>query len=517
MANSADDPYTAGEATGTWESVKDTPPRDPPSMNGNKPHADAYAWNDTGNGQRLLDAGGRERLLYVPGRRFPWHLWDGACWPQDRLQRVDKWMEETLHAAYAGTWQSGLDRKAQSDQAKFLLRSGDSSSISAALRAASRHVSVRPDVFDTHPWLLPCANGLTYELPAGRLRESRRDDLMTRCVPVAASREPAPCPKWRAMLGLVMGNDPEMVRYLRQCLGLLLTGDVSEKAFWFWVGETNRGKTTVLAVVAALLGDYAFNIPLRSLLVLRNNMTIRHDLAELRGVRLAFAEEFKPGDVLDVGVIKAITGGGSLTADRKGEPNETFAVTAKLIIGTNALPELRDLDSAIRGRVRVLPFDADVPAMLKARGLPLRSVEEVVDDLRDEFPGILHDLVAALGEWGAAGGKLWMPKKVETATRTYLDAQDPLVEWIDACCVKGGTTERRPFAEWRASFLVYSGSDERSVTAQWFGRALAEHHFVKEVDYKGKYYTGPALSPEAGKLAEAWARDAAERRARYGR
>jgi len=500
----ADDPYTAGEATGTWDSVKDTPPRDAPGMNGNKPHVGAYAWNDTGNGQRLLDAGGRERLLYVPGHRFPWHVWDGNCWRQDRIQAADKWMEETLHAAYAGTWQSGLDRKAQSDQARFLLRSGDSSSIAAALRAASRHVSVTPDVFDTHPWLLPCSNGLTYDLLTGTLRESLREDLMSRCVPVAASREPVPCPKWHAMLRLVMGADPKMVRYLRQSLSLLLTGDVSEKCFWFWVGETDRGKTTVLAVLAALLGDYACNIPLRSLLVLRNNMTIRHDLAELRGARLAYAEEFKVGDVLDVGIVKAIAGGGGkIKADRKGEANEEFDTTAKLIIGTNALPELKDLDSAIRGRVRVLPFDVDVPATLKARGLPSTlSVAEVVDDLRGEFPGILQDLVSALGEWRAAGKKLGMPPKVAAATKVYLDNQDPLVEWIETCFESDGTHEEQPFNLLWWSFRVQSGRNEHQASKQWFGRQLEKHKFTRRAGAKGKYYAGPRLTQEALDVAE---------------
>jgi len=503
MANSGNDPYTAGEATGTWDSIKDTPPRDPPSMNGNTPHVGTYAWNDTGNGQRLLDAGGRERLLHVKGRRFPWHLWDGNCWPQDREQRVDKWMQETLRAAYAAVWHSGAARATQTDEAKFLLRSGDSSKIAAALAAASPHVSVTPDVFDTHPWLLPCSNGLTYDLLTGTLRESRRDDRMTRCVPVAASRQPVPCPKWHAMLRLVMGADPKMVRYLRQCLGLLLTGDVSEKCFWFWVGETDHGKTTVLAVLAALLGDYACNIPLRSLLVLRNNMTIRHDLAELRGARLAYAEEFKVGDVLDVGIVKAIAGGGGkLKADRKGEANEEFDTTAKLIIGTNALPELKDLDSAIRGRVRVLPFDVDVPATLKARGLPMRSVAEVVDDLRDEFPGIVQDLVSALGEWREAGKKLGMPPKVAAATKVYLDNQDPLVEWMETCFARGGTREEQPFSLLWWSFRVQSGRNEHQASKQWFGRQLEKHKFTKRAGADGKYYTGPCLTQEALDVAE---------------
>jgi putative DNA primase/helicase len=520
MATKKKDAYTAAEAAKTWESIKDTAPRDPPGMNGHGPQPDHpdndYGESDAENGRRLLDAHGTD-LLYVKGRKDPWHVWDGNCWSPDHVQQAERWMEEVVRGALGPLARNHMPRRFLQGRVLWLVESLGTGRIRAGVAAASRHVSVEPDVFDTHSWLLPCANGLTYDLETSELRESRHEDLMSHCVPVAASREPVAHPKWDAMLNLVMGGDREMVKYLRQCLGLLLTGDVSEKSFWFWVGETNRGKTTVLAVLAGLLGEFAYKIPLRAVLTRRSEMTIRHDLAGLRGVRLAYAEEFKPGDVLDVGVIKDVTGGDRITADRKGEPNETFPLTAKLIIGTNDLPELRDLDSAIRGRVRVLPFEVDIPAALAAAGVAVRSPAEVAADVLTEGPGILQDLVTAVRERDAAGGKLWMPPKVAAATRGYLDAQDQFVEWIEACCVKDGTTERRPFAEWRWSFIVASGRDERSVTAQWFGRELARHGFTKEADYKGKYYTGPALTPEAGKLAKTWSDDAAARRERYGR
>jgi hypothetical protein len=174
-------------------------------------------------------------------------------------------MEAAIRDALGPAACSPTPRKFLQGQVLWLAQSLDTAKIRAALTAASRHVTVGADVFDTHGWLLPCANGLTYDLRTGELRASRREDLMTRCVPVCASREPIPHPRWDAMLRLVMHDDPELVRYLRHCLGLLLTGDVSEKCFWFWVGETNRGKTTVLEVLAAhpgaLASPPAFAVP----------------------------------------------------------------------------------------------------------------------------------------------------------------------------------------------------------------------------------------------------------------
>jgi phage/plasmid-associated DNA primase len=135
---------------------------------------------------------------------------------------------------------------------------------------------------------------MTYDLDTGELRESRRGDLMSRCVPVAASREPVPHPYWDSVLDLVMGGDWELVRYLRQSIGLLLTGDTSEKCFWFWVGNTNAGKTTILTFLDRLLGRFAGKIALRALLKRHEDLAIRHDLAELQGRRLSMPKSSSP-------------------------------------------------------------------------------------------------------------------------------------------------------------------------------------------------------------------------------
>jgi phage/plasmid-associated DNA primase len=183
------------ESYARWQSEQDR--GDPPyGANGASDGAAKYAWNDGGNAQRLLDAGGRERLLYVAKQLFPFHIWDGNCWLEDREQRVGKWMEQVLRAAYAATWKSGQPRAAQTEEAKFLARSGDDAKVRAALSSASRYVTVVPEALDTHDWYLPCNNGLTYDLATGNVISSLPEHRMTRCVPFPALRGPAPHPKW---------------------------------------------------------------------------------------------------------------------------------------------------------------------------------------------------------------------------------------------------------------------------------------------------------------------------------
>src|SRR5260370_22248447 len=149
----------------------------------------------------------------------------------------------------------------------------------------------------------------------------------------------------------------------------MITGIVEAQEFYLFFGGRNAGKTTLLRYLAELLGkEFAYKIPIRGILERRDSGYIRHDLAGLRGARLAYAEEFKPGDVLDSGIVKDITGGGYITADQKGKPNITFSSTAKLIIATNTLPDLKDVDDAIRKRLRVVPFPTNLPAYCEEKG-----------------------------------------------------------------------------------------------------------------------------------------------------
>jgi P4 family phage/plasmid primase-like protien len=284
---------------------------------------------------------------------------------------------------------------------------------------------------------------------------------------------------------------------------LCATGYVGEKAFWFWQGKTNAGKTTVLTFLARLLGPFVYSIPLRALLKHRQDTGILHDIAGVNGIRLVYAEEFKPGDVLDSSWVKKISGGGDITADRKGEPDETFRSTAKLVIGTNDMPAITDIDDAIRGRVRVVPFPTDIPAAMRKRGQRTSSIDEVVDELLGEAPGILYDLVCAVGEWREAGKRLGMPAKVTEASKTYLDDQDPLIEWFEACFEKkpdGTVTDdlvELPFNVWYYSFVTQSGKTNTNSLRQQFGERLMSKGFVKRAAYDGKRYAGPRLTWDA--------------------
>jgi putative DNA primase/helicase len=524
---STNDPFTREEAQRTASNraryTRYAPPKAPPKnrQNGHRPEAN-YAWNDQGNAARLLDAGGRERLLYVLKRTFPWNYWDGTCWPEDRTNYVGRWLEQVLHDAYADNWQSGQARVVQTDIAKFLLQSLNTAKVAAALAAVARQVTTTREQFDTHDWLLPCANGQTYDLSTGRVIPSLPEHYMTRAVPVDALTKPAKHPKYDHYLRLLFGDNNDLIAYVEWIIGLSATGYTGEKSFWFWQGDTNAGKTTLLTFIAWLLGAYVYNIPLKALLKMRQDTGILHDIAETEGMRFVYAEEFRPGDVLDSSCVKRLTGQGNITADRKGEPDITFPSKAKLVIGTNTMPILADVDTALRGRVRVVPFPHNVLKLLEAQGVKhAPSMTEVIDGLKEEGAAILYDLVQRVAEWEQGGRVTAEPQVVAAASKQYLDAQDLLVDWLDVCfehAPDGALTTVKielPLLTWYWSFLEQSGHTNTKALYQGFGAMLTSKGFDKRRTPKGWNFIGPALTVEARRIAQDAvdsARDEEERR-----
>jgi putative DNA primase/helicase len=128
---------------------------------------------------------------------------------------------------------AGVERFARSDQA----------------------VAVIIDYWDANPWLLGTPGG-TVDLQTGVLRESHRDDGITKTT-VTAPSDQADCPLWLRFLREATGDDEELIRFLQQWCGYALTGVTREHALVFVYGPGGNGKSVFLNIVTAILKDYA--------------------------------------------------------------------------------------------------------------------------------------------------------------------------------------------------------------------------------------------------------------------
>jgi putative DNA primase/helicase len=120
-----------------------------------------------------------------------------------------------------------------------------------------------------------------------------------------------------------------------------MTGRVDEQCLFACHGTGANGKSTLLAILHYILGDYAVNLPFTAL-ELNGRSSISNDVAMLAGRRFATAIETGESVKLNEARIKAITGGDPITARRLYHENVTFNPTHKLWLAFNHKPCIAD-------------------------------------------------------------------------------------------------------------------------------------------------------------------------------
>jgi putative DNA primase/helicase len=97
-----------------------------------------------------------------------------------------------------------------------------------------------------------------------------------------------------------------------------------------------------------------------------------------------------------------------------------FTPAFKLWLVANDRPRVRGTDTALWRRVRVIPFDVNIPEAERDRNLPER--------LKAEWPGILVWAVRGCLTWQAEG--LAEPEAARKATRRWYKVADHLKRFV---------------------------------------------------------------------------------------
>jgi putative DNA primase/helicase len=301
------------------------------------------------------------------------------------------------------------------------------------LARADRRLAASPEQFDADPWLLNTPAG-TVDLRTGELRKHDHNDYCTKVTAVARGGE---CPRWRAFLKRVMGNDQELLQFVRRMAGYLLTGITNEHAFFFLYGQGANGKSVLVKTLMDLLGDYAINAPIETFLAAKFD---RHptEVARLYGARVVSAGEPDQGRIWKTSLIKVVTGGDKVTGRFMYKDFFDFVPQFKLVVAGNHKPSLMSVGEAMRRRLHLVPFNVTIR--------PGERDKSLADKLRDEWPGILAWSIEGCLEWQRQG--LAPPPAVRAATDDYFGEEDTFGHWLEAYCV------RKPGA-WTSSADLY--------------------------------------------------------------
>ena len=255
---------------------------------------------------------------------------------------------------------------------------------------------LRPDP-DAREYIA-CANGLI-DVPElldhGRTVLAPATPLYFTPAALPVRFEPgAACPKFDAFLARVTDGDRERQLVLQEMAGYLLRFDTGFQSFFVMTGEGGNGKSTFLAVLRALIGDYNYaSVPLEE-------FGERFALAGTLGKLVNAVAEVGEMDKVAEAKLKSFVSGDLMNFDRKNKSALNARPTARLLLSTNILPRFADRTEGVWRRYTVVPFNVVIALAERVRGMD--SPEWWVAS--GEMPGILNWALAGLRRLHAQGG-----------------------------------------------------------------------------------------------------------------
>lgn len=443
--------------------------------------------NDFGNGQRFVTHFGSD-LMWVP--RVGWFDWRGDVWKKDQdmigvrakaqklgplITRETVWIQppknkaalvaskDILDAEFADLM-AKKDRSEEDEKRLMALRadrgeidrilSGVQDRIGQRLRHAKNAGNSGPinnmineggislardlDALDADPLMVNTASGvLVFKVDnhKGVKRASvelvphERAQLLTKMIPVKYDTS-ARADVFYEFLDRIQ-PDPQMQRFLQRVFGLSMTSIV-EQMLCFFYGDGANGKSVLVDLIANILGDYAATAKIESLTGQnrRGGGDATPDLVPLIGARFVRSSEPDKGVQWQEGLIKELTGGEPILVRALQQDFVEVRPKFKLVISGNHKPEIRGTDDGIWRRLKLVPFDVQIP--------PEERVPKQEMDARlfAEAAGVLNWMVEGLLDYLEVG--LQEPDQVRTATQTFREESDPYGAYLeDACIITG--------------------------------------------------------------------------------
>lgn len=437
--------------------------------------------NDLGNATRMLRRWG-EGLIFV--MNAGWYGWDGTRWSQTHGEFVARerahetaqairqeaqmlrahfrlldFGEARTEAIRLGVVFPGFKgdhedlNKAIWAEANALdrwsVQSGNAARTTGMLAQAEPQVRREISELDARPYLLNFGNG-TLELvpglggaaPSIRLRPHEPGDLLTRMMAcdwddalLADMVDGGAGSEWEGALAQIL-PDGEQRLFLRRWFGYCVGGPPDEQAILIMSGEGANGKSLIVELVEAAMGDYAMRLPIESLKAdeARRGSEARPDLAELPGRRLAVASEPEGGMKFSTGMIKQLTERDVLRVRQLHRSFISFVPQHRLIVQCNEKPRVMGADRGTWRRLIDLHFHQK---FLRADEL-LKPGNEGAMLRDDDLPKRLKTALGVVAAWLVAG---WLdyaaqglrpPDSVREDTERYRMDNDPVGEFLKA-------------------------------------------------------------------------------------
>ena len=348
------------------------------------------------------------------------------------------------------------------------------------LSKASPEISSSLQDFDRDDWLFNCANG-TIDLRSGGLLPHTRKHMLSAISPVTFIPG-SECPKFLAFLDWAMKGDQEMIGFLQRAAGYAMTGITSEQCFFLSTGRGRNGKSTFIELLSKVLGDYSTPTAFSTFVQKKSDGGIPNDLAALRYSRMVIAAEAEKTQKLAESLIKSLTGGERISARFLHGEFFAFQPKFKIFMSTNFRPQITGTDDGIWRRVKLIPWENQVPESEVDEQLP--------EKLFAEAPGILQWMLKGLADYRRI--RLAVPDKVDLASKKYRKEEDGVGRFISESCEEGGEA---PAEQIYQNYRVWCEAvKEKAMPLKHFRPDMEGRGFERRHTKKGTVYQGIHLN-----------------------
>lgn len=269
--------------------------------------------------------------------------------------------------------------------------------------------------------LIPCKNGV-YDLDQGKLIPYSPDQHFTSKLPwnyVADGQAAFLCKLLDDTLP--DGGSIDLYELLSYCLWR----GYPVQRFWIFVGPGANGKGVTTTIFTRLLGaSNVSNITLQ-------NLQGDHFAAAWLCRKLAnIGGEVSYTALENTSLLKSLTGGDRISADRKYLEPITFENHAKLIFSTNSVPVTRDTTDAFYRRSHVVVF----PRRFEINPEIDVKLREESPYMTEQYEGLLKLAIGHLQRLRTQGFRFTREPSVEVSKALYQRLSNPLARFIHESC-----------------------------------------------------------------------------------
>ena len=443
------------------------------------------SWDDQGRGLRMRDQFATVLKFNAVDKK--WFFFNGSYWQEDiGNQRVELAAERVANSIKKEKPELSFSTKTDEDKAmnEWYRFQKDSRSHMAKMHMIDefkKYVIVKHGEFDKEDMLLNTESGYV-DLSNGELHDHDIDKKFSHQT-LAEYSDNVDAPLWDKFLNQIFNSDEELIHYVQKAIGYSFTGSVDEQCLFILNGRGRNGKSVFSNVVSDVAGNYAKQMNVQTIVAKKNQSgSANSDIARLEGARIVTSSELNEGDRFDESLVKQLTGGDKILARFLYGSEFEYKPKFKIWMATNHLPIIRGTDDGIWRRIKIIPFNIQIPKEKVDKKLEYK--------LKAEYTGILNWIVQGAIMWQQEG--LEDPEAVTKVIETYRAEMDPLDAFLEECCTTGQNYSIKAREMYDAYHEWAKESEEYKMSMTKFGREMSKKLLrVKKRD--GWYYVGLKL------------------------